>query len=69
MARNDGMIFCDRCGVEITWAPVLVAPKPEDGPDARTGEFCCEPCALGLGCSCAEHMFEADDDQRRNPYP
>ncbi len=64
MARVDNILFCDGCGVEITWPPVVIAPGPEDGPNAREGVFCCQACAQGLKCSCANTMFEADDELR-----
>jgi hypothetical protein len=63
MARVDSVIFCDRCGAEITWAPYIVSPIRPDQ-HVRQGEYCCQDCAEGRLCKCAERMdFE---DERRN---
>ncbi len=62
MAKVDGVLFCDGCGVEISWAPVIVTPAQAD-PAARRGEFCCHDCAEGRPCKCAERM-DFDDDRR-----
>ena len=34
MTKIEGDIFCDNCGVEITWSPVI-----ETGREASTGKF------------------------------
>jgi hypothetical protein len=46
-------IWCTGCGVEISWGPFYVYQRP----------YCCEECAHGLPCQCAERM-ELDDDLR-----
>ncbi len=42
MARRPHKIWCDECGVEITWTPVVI--------DNR--RYCCQDCAVGLECDC-----------------
>ena len=59
MSRLEGTIYCDGCGVEITWAPVV---KPGAGPLQRF-EFCCQECLQGLECHCGERM-ELEVDRR-----
>ena len=54
MTWNDETTWCDGCGVEITWGPVL------DG--NRT--YCCQDCAQGIPCECGERMEM--NDERRN---
>jgi|APLow6443716910_1056828.scaffolds.fasta_scaffold873528_2 hypothetical protein len=49
MAWEEGVLFCDGCGAEITGAPVLRGDK----------FHCCEDCAEGRECECAL-IFEED---------
>lgn len=44
MARipNSNAVVCDGCGVEITWAPLLVKGR----------QYCCQDCAEGRPCQC-----------------
>lgn len=53
MSGIDTTRWCDNCGVEIYWGPLVV------------GKFiyCCQDCYRGLRCKCAERM-ELDDDRR-----
>ena len=44
MTRYDEVTWCDGCGVEITWGPVLV--------DSRA--YCCRECSHGIPCRCGE---------------
>ena len=44
-------VWCDGCGAEITWSPVV-----REGRD-----YCCEDCAAGLPCRCGERMELADE--------
>ena len=53
MTRLEEMIWCDGCGVEITWGPVVI--------DKRS--YCCQDCAQGYTCACGERM-EMDEDMR-----
>ncbi len=55
MAKIDETIFCDNCGVEITWAPVV-----KDG-----HYYCCQDCFQGLVCDCRSRL-EEDDDRRED---
>lgn len=63
MTRIEGSVFCDNCGVEITWTPVFRrAPPGKAG--WRRGEYCCQICARGLPCTCSERML-LDEERRR----
>ncbi len=53
MPRIDNLVFCDGCGVEITWSPVIKGHKV----------YCCRDCSDGLACNCGERM-ELEDDRR-----
>jgi hypothetical protein len=53
MSRYENTVFCDNCGVEITWAPVF----------HNEGEFCCRDCFEHRPCRCSERM-EWDDERR-----
>ena len=57
--------YCDGCGVEITWAPVMVAPVQGQA-GIRPGEYCCQDCADGLRCRCRERAL-LDDERRKQP--
>ncbi len=59
MARVENQVFCDRCGVEITWTPVFVPKKGK-----RRKEYCCQVCAQGLSCQCSERMFLGEEERR-----
>jgi hypothetical protein len=62
MAKIEGVIYCDGCGVEITWSPVILqATKAAQ----RSGHYCCADCADGRPCRCAERM-EFDDESREH---
>lgn len=56
MARDKDypeQIWCDGCGVEILWSPVIVGNR----------DHCCQDCADGLPCRCGERM-ELDERRR-----
>ena len=42
MSWYEEMTWCDSCGVEITWAPVILEGRV----------FCCRDCAEGRVCQC-----------------
>lgn len=48
--RNSDTIWCDGCGVEITWAPLK----------ANQSDYCCRDCAGGYECGCGARMEEED---------
>ena len=48
-------IRCDGCGAEIFLAPVIQSER----------NYCCEDCAAGRPCQCAER--QTGDDERRAP--
>jgi hypothetical protein len=45
-------IWCDECGVRITWTPVVIGGHP----------YCCHDCAVGLECTCARTDPRWEDD-------
>jgi len=51
--RTEDTIWCDGCGVEILWTPVI----------AKRRDFCCEGCRDGIPCECGERE-ELDEYQR-----
>lgn len=64
MTRIEGVCFCDGCGAEITWSPVIIQP-PSSAGHARPSEFCCHDCADGRPCRCGERQ-EFDDETREH---
>jgi hypothetical protein len=49
--RHKQTVWCDGCGVEITWAPQLEAEL----------HYCCSQCFAGRPCLCTARMeLEAD---------
>ncbi len=58
MSRLENTIWCDGCGVEITWAPVV-----RDHQD-----YCCAQCLAGIRCECDE-LFELGEDRRQQKQP
>lgn len=53
MALFEEAIWCDGCGVEITWGPVVRGKR----------RYCCRDCSRGLKCECGVRM-ELEDDYR-----
>jgi hypothetical protein len=53
MAKYAETRWCDGCGVEITWTPVLLGNRI----------YCCVDCQKGLRCDCAARL-EREDDRR-----
>jgi hypothetical protein len=53
MSRERDTVWCDGCGVEILWSPLIV--------DHR--DYCCEDCRDGLPCECGDRM-EAEERRR-----
>lgn len=58
MSSIEGTIWCDGCGVEITWAPI----------SSGRWRYCCEVCWAGLVCRCGERL-EQEDDRRGRYWP
>ncbi|MGE5224764.1 MAG: hypothetical protein ACM3PY_20200 [Omnitrophica WOR_2 bacterium] len=56
MVKLEENVFCDNCGVEITWSPVVEGNR----------HYCCQDCKDGLTCDCGQRM-ELDDDRRETP--
>ena len=54
MARSENVVWCDGCGVEITWAPLIDQQR----------DYCCEECYQGLPCHCAERL-EVEEERGR----
>lgn len=53
MVRIEDTVYCDGCGVEITWGPVKAKGK----------DYCCIDCRDGYVCNCGDRM-ELEDDRR-----
>ncbi len=53
MSRFQETIWCDHCGAEITWVPIVVGNH----------HFCCRDCLDGYRCECASFM-ELEDERR-----
>ena len=51
MARINDTIWCDGCGVEILWGPLVTGKQ----------SFCCQDCLEGRPCACGERLdLDAD---------
>lgn len=48
-------LWCDGCGVEISWTPVCQGHH----------HYCCSECAEGRECECAAWV-EQDEERRLN---
>ncbi len=57
MARTQDAVYCDGCGVEITWSPI------QKGNEI----YCCIDCRDGMECSCGDRL-ELDDERRDSAY-
>lgn len=55
MARIDTTIWCDGCGVEIVWGPLVVGRQT----------FCCQDCLDGRPCMCGERLDQEVDRHTR----
>ena len=53
MARAENTIWCDNCGAEITWSPIIHGKH----------EFCCSDCYEGRGCDCGVRMEGYQDEE------
>jgi hypothetical protein len=58
MFDHTQTIFCDGCGAEIGWLPVIVEQR----------HFCCTDCAEGRSCTCGLQA-EWEDDRRSTQMP
>jgi hypothetical protein len=54
MDWDDETVWCNGCGAEITWNPVLSGKH----------RYCCQDCLNGKPCRCAERM-EIEDERRQ----
>ena len=53
MTGIDSTFWCDSCGVEILWGPIVIERR----------YYCCRDCYVGLRCKCSERM-EMEDERR-----
>ncbi len=51
MDRVEHALWCDGCGVEMTWAPVLTEGR----------RYCCALCAGGGECKCG-YVVEDEEE-------
>lgn len=56
----DGRLWCDGCGVQISWAPHIHMGEHA----LEIAYYCCRDCANGFSCDCGYRMELADEDQR-----
>ncbi len=56
MVLIEDTIWCDGCGVEILWAPLVVKGR----------HYCCQDCSAGYACRCGGD--ENWDDERRDRH-
>lgn len=54
MVQYQKTIWCDGCGVEITWIPLI----------ENEFHYCCLECKQGLRCECGE--FREEDYREDN---
>jgi hypothetical protein len=59
MVWIENSLWCDGCGVEITWAPVM----------DKNRYYCCLKCRDGEECDCAQEQEMEDDRQERSVSP
>lgn len=57
MTIIEGTIFCNNCGVEITWAPIVI----------KNFHYCCPDCLAHFPCECGDRM-EMEDERRQKAY-
>ncbi len=48
MVQYRETIWCDGCGVEILWTPLI----------EKGLQYCCLDCQQGFGCDCGEILEE-----------
>jgi hypothetical protein len=47
-------LYCEGCGVEMTWAPILSEGR----------RYCCAVCARGGECGCG---YSVEDEEEEGP--
>ncbi len=67
MSRIEGDVYCDGCGVEISWSPYKQQTSGAASAAAQKAEYCCKDCAEGRPCQCAERMEIDVDEMRLGP--
>jgi hypothetical protein len=65
MANIQSDVFCDGCGIEITWTPHYIEPSTHH-PGTRRGQYCCSDCAGGYRCKCGERLLLEDERRERS---
>jgi hypothetical protein len=53
MSRMNNTIWCDGCGLEIIWLPLVISGR----------HYCCQECMRGLACQC--YRWSELDEERR----
>ena len=51
MARYQDTVWCDNCGTEITWVPIVTGKN----------HYCCQECQDGYRCDCPDLMTTEED--------
>jgi len=62
MTHTEGLVWCDNCGVEITWAAIVQVGRDHH----RLLHYCCQDCLEGRGCDCGRRLEEEDEMQRQS---
>jgi len=53
MSEDEDSIWCDGCGIEIRWRPLIVGKVV----------FCCTDCLRGRSCDCLDRL-DIEDERR-----
>lgn len=57
MVRYHDTLWCDGCGVEIRWKPVVQGQR----------SYCCNRCLNGEVCDCAEVLEDYPTTSSKQP--
>ena len=57
MTRIEKTVFCDHCGVEITWSPIVIGSR----------HYCCQDCFDNLKCDCRPAADWEDEGRSNKP--
>jgi hypothetical protein len=64
MTRTEQGVWCDNCGVEITWAAIVQFGRERH----RLLHYCCEECLEGRECECGLLMEQEEPTSRTPAY-
>jgi hypothetical protein len=63
MVNYEKSLWCDGCGVEISWSPVI----------AGETKYCCQDCQNGYECDCknlisVENSYDYANSDQKSKY-